>query len=133
MRRMGGESFIGILNAVTDAWITDRASLLEGGERLSEAIRENAQQKNSVPDAPFDEAVQSFRDNFDEEFGGFGNAPKFPSPHTLMFLLHKAPELAQNIRREVYVRLVRMDEEQVELLQVVVRGRVDGSIVAKTR
>jgi uncharacterized protein YyaL (SSP411 family) len=24
---------------------------------------------------------------FDNEFGGFGSAPKFPSPHTLMFLL----------------------------------------------
>lgn len=25
--------------------------------------------------------------NFDEDYGGFGNAPKFPTPHNLMFLL----------------------------------------------
>ncbi len=34
-----------------------------------------------------DRAYRSFSDRFDPEFGGFGNRPKFPSPHNLSFLL----------------------------------------------
>ncbi|WP_233183648.1 thioredoxin domain-containing protein [Paenibacillus sonchi] len=33
------------------------------------------------------EAYALYRRQFDEEYGGFGNAPKFPSPHNLSFLL----------------------------------------------
>ena len=32
-------------------------------------------------------AVQIFSSNFDVINGGFGSAPKFPSPHNLMFLM----------------------------------------------
>lgn len=34
-----------------------------------------------------DYAAEQLAMRFDDEFGGFGNAPKFPSPHNLMFLL----------------------------------------------
>jgi len=34
-----------------------------------------------------DYAAEQLAMKFDDEFGGFGNAPKFPSPHNLMFLL----------------------------------------------
>ena len=34
-----------------------------------------------------DYAAEQLAMRFDDEFGGFGSAPKFPSPHNLMFLL----------------------------------------------
>lgn len=34
-----------------------------------------------------DYAAEQLAMRFDDEFGGFGNAPKFPSPHNLIFLL----------------------------------------------
>ncbi len=34
-----------------------------------------------------DYAAEQFSVRFDDEFGGFGSAPKFPSPHNLMFLM----------------------------------------------
>lgn len=36
-----------------------------------------------------DYAAEQLVKQFDEEFGGFGSAPKFPTPHTLMFLLRE--------------------------------------------
>ncbi len=45
------------------------------------------------PDGPwpdkalFRRAASVFRQSFDQEYGGFGQAPKFPMPHNLMFLL----------------------------------------------
>src|SRR5699024_11178502 len=35
-------------------------------------------------------AYRKYEQQFDEEYGGFGPAPKFPSPHNLMFLLRYA-------------------------------------------
>lgn len=37
-----------------------------------------------------DKAYTVLAHNFDARFGGFGNAPKFPTPHTLTFLLRYA-------------------------------------------
>ncbi|MFV1883589.1 MAG: thioredoxin domain-containing protein [Balneola sp.] len=36
-----------------------------------------------------DYAAEQFVMRFDDKYGGFGNAPKFPSPHNLMFLLRQ--------------------------------------------
>ncbi len=35
----------------------------------------------------FEKAFAEFRERFDSEYGGFGSAPKFPSPHNLSFLV----------------------------------------------
>ena len=34
-----------------------------------------------------EQAVQAFRESFDADWGGFGDAPKFPSAHNLLFLM----------------------------------------------
>ncbi len=36
-----------------------------------------------------DFAAEQLMQNYDNDFGGFGGAPKFPSPHNLMFLLRQ--------------------------------------------
>jgi uncharacterized protein YyaL (SSP411 family) len=36
-----------------------------------------------------DFAAEQLMQNYDSDFGGFGSAPKFPSPHNLMFLLRQ--------------------------------------------
>ena len=33
------------------------------------------------------QAVAIFKESFDEKYGGFGDAPKFPTPHNLLFLM----------------------------------------------
>ncbi|KGP90530.1 hypothetical protein N780_03745 [Pontibacillus chungwhensis BH030062] len=33
------------------------------------------------------QTYEAFHNNYDETYGGFGSAPKFPRPHTLMYLL----------------------------------------------
>src|SRR5699024_1707883 len=34
-----------------------------------------------------DEAYQHFKSSYDPQYGGFGQAPKFPRPHDFLFLL----------------------------------------------
>ncbi len=65
--------------------------------RLSGQIREAIQEQFSyavqpgAPDAAqFARAVHAYATAYDAEFGGIGIAPKFPMPHTLVFLLRQA-------------------------------------------
>lgn len=48
------------------------------------------------------EAVTNFRRDFDPKYGGFGNAPKFPSPHNLIFLLSNSPDMAEKTLTQMY-------------------------------
>lgn len=89
------QTFLKILGAVTEAWESNRASLERTAKRLTELIDAAAQENDESPEtAPVEEAVESFRGQFDAAYGGFGGAPKFPMPHNLIFLLQKAPEIA---------------------------------------
>jgi uncharacterized protein YyaL (SSP411 family) len=43
--------------------------------------------ENELGKAVLEEGYESLAQNFDAEHGGFGRAPKFPRPHSLLFLL----------------------------------------------
>ena len=96
------EYFMNLLNAVDRAWKKDRKALLESGERISKHLGKSVVGQTTTGDAPTEKALAMFRKDFDPEFGGFGSAPKFPSPHNLMFLLYTAPELAKKTLLQMY-------------------------------
>ena len=89
--RYGRPGFKSVLLRLAEAWKNDRAHLEEQGERIVAALREHAAVTNAG-DAKLDEqtiraAYEQIASTFDSELGGFGNAPKFPRPVTLNFLL----------------------------------------------
>ena len=79
-----------LLPALAEAWRTRREELAHSAEELTAALsrqldREAAPGELSARllDAAFNQAAQAF----DPAHGGFGEAPKFPRPHELGFLL----------------------------------------------
>ncbi len=96
------ETFMNLLGTIGQAWGRDRAALLHSGEQIAAAIARSEKPRGTAAGAPVEEAVASFRANFDRDYGGFGGAPKFPSPHNLMFLLRTAPELAEKTLRQMF-------------------------------
>lgn len=90
--RMGMHGLISILNSVHDAWINKRDTLLHSSKQILKAISESFEDEklnsiNDLPEDTIDEAFSQFKYDFDNIYGGFGNAPKFPTPHNLFFLL----------------------------------------------
>lgn len=86
--RMGIRGLISILNAVKSAWKTNRNDLISSGEKITEYISaKQVSSKREIPEDIFDRAFSYFKKYFDDIYGGFGSAPKFPAPHNLMFLL----------------------------------------------
>ena len=85
-RRYGQPGLVDLLTRIAALWKNDRAQLLRAGERLTDAIREEQPARQREPDkALLYQAYRLFRGQFDPVWGGFGQAPKFPTPHNLLF------------------------------------------------
>jgi hypothetical protein len=87
--RFGRPGLREILFQVVSAWEGQREKVIDAAARITQAIRE---QLDATPgDTPGSEtlllAFEQLWNRFDEEHGGFGTAPKFPTPHQLSFLL----------------------------------------------
>ena len=86
--RYGNVGMLSLVPQIGNIWATRRSEMESVGKELREQIE-------SLPEAPQSQLDKSTLDNayeqlflrFDQENGGFGRAPKFPSPHNLLFLL----------------------------------------------
>ncbi len=87
--RMGIPGLIDVLKRVTEAWKSNRDNLIDASAAITEAMQKPQQDypEQQLSERTSSEAYSSFRTAFDYEFGGFGDAPKFPTPHNLSFLL----------------------------------------------
>lgn len=86
--RYGMTGILELLEKIAYLWRTDRKKLLDVGERIAEIVqRENKPTMGEVTKAILQNGVLELRGRFDGKWGGFGVAPKFPTPHNNLFLL----------------------------------------------
>ena len=79
-----------VLMTIANAWAGDRQNLLAGAEKVGQYLGDAANASpNPSPITPelSATAAAKAREAFDETWGGFGGAPKFPQPSVLRFLL----------------------------------------------
>ncbi|MEE9189232.1 MAG: thioredoxin domain-containing protein, partial [Candidatus Neomarinimicrobiota bacterium] len=78
-----------LLPAINQVWNTDRSKIDNTIRAINEFMRKNSAKNNksNLSAAAVEAAVNQFIDRYDTLEGGFGRAPKFPSPHNLIFLL----------------------------------------------
>ena len=86
--RYGMPGILSVLAGVHEAWTDRKNELLDAGEQVIQAIQvKSGNVSGTLPDNVIPDAYNQFVNMFDEVYGGFGSAPKFPSPHNLFFLL----------------------------------------------
>lgn len=86
--RYGLSGLLSILGNVNRAWAEKRDDLENAGNRIIDAVyNDNYYDKKMLSKTIIDETYRQLERSFDPEYGGFGNAPKFPTPHNLLFLL----------------------------------------------
>jgi len=85
----GMPGLISILTRVTELWQNEREKLLHAVSDITSAIEKNffTHDMGSITEDTLSMAYSYYENSFDPEFGGFGRAPKFPTPHNLSFLL----------------------------------------------
>lgn len=79
-----------ILNQVARLWRSDRKALIESANKTTDMLRRSGDKfRRGVTQSQrlISTAVTTLKETFDKEYGGFGAAPKFPTPHDLLFLL----------------------------------------------
>lgn len=91
-RRWGRPGLLELAPLIGEAWRTRRAEVLRSAAEIVEALdRGRAAGRvgggGPLTAATLDEAFRGLRADFDEAHGGFGGAPKFPTPHRIAFLL----------------------------------------------
>lgn len=90
--RYGRLGMMEFIPKVKEAWEKDKENILNSAEAVTEAVKkatdvsQNTQTKD-LSTKTLDTAYNQLLRNFDEENGGFGRSPKFPTPHNHLFLL----------------------------------------------
>lgn len=84
----GMTGFSDLLNAITSQWNNNRMELLQSAEQIISHLKNERSNNSNVSNKNLiEQAIQIFSDSFDEINGGFGSAPKFPTPHNLLLLM----------------------------------------------
>ena len=117
--RYGQAGLSELLLQVAVLWNTQKELLLESAEKITSAIASNSNSTDQFFHITSDDTVQktyqklienaylTLKNNFDTEYGGFGRAPKFPSPHNLSFLMRYATQQQKTIALQMALETLR--------------------------
>lgn len=85
----GMTGLMDLLPRLAELWKKEQDRILQAGEEITKWMQMAAQADTTgqLTDEALHQAFKNLARTFDSEYGGFGSAPKFPTPTTLMFLL----------------------------------------------
>lgn len=89
--RYGQRGLLELLELISRAWQSDREGIVAAGERIAAAFND----KQTAPGEPagglsaaaVESGASQLESMHDRRWGGFSLAPKFPTPHHLLFLM----------------------------------------------
>jgi uncharacterized protein YyaL (SSP411 family) len=108
----GRPGFRDVLTEIARAWREDRAqvaaSAAQIAERLGELARAEREGSATVPGTDaLANTVRQFKGSYDSRRGGFGDAPKFPRPSELLFLLREHARTGDDEARDMVLTTLR--------------------------
>jgi uncharacterized protein YyaL (SSP411 family) len=84
--------FTPLLENIGESWRTNRAQIQASGDSVAQQLRHFTESKRpagvAMEKALLDQTYEEIKKSYEPLYGGFGDAPKFPRPVTLNFLLH---------------------------------------------
>jgi hypothetical protein len=99
--RYGRPGFASVLQRITDTWKNEPNKILDAAEGTARQLKSLTQfhardDEINLDRSALDNGFQELAANFDHEYGGFGQAPKFPRPVQLEFMLYYAEQHKNN-------------------------------------
>lgn len=88
-RKYNRYGLMDLLPQLADKWREDRSRVEEIGEQIVEETKGRMLSNlgGELSEQTLEKAFQHYSQTFDETYGGFGSAPKFPTAHNLSLLL----------------------------------------------
>jgi uncharacterized protein YyaL (SSP411 family) len=108
--KWGRPGFSEILEEIARVWREERVRVEQSAATITERLRSLRSQASGAPvpaPAVLDRAVEEFSVAFDRRRGGFGNAPKFPRPSELLFLLREHARTGESEPRDMVLVTLR--------------------------
>ncbi|MDZ7658415.1 thioredoxin domain-containing protein [Fodinibius sp.] len=90
--RQGRPGMRELIPWISKLWQNDREKIINSTDEIVTAFQKSNVfvPSDRLDSNILDEAYDQYEQQFDEQYGGFGSSPKFPSSHNLMFLLRYA-------------------------------------------
>src|SRR5699024_10980247 len=90
--RQGRPGMRELIPWISRLWQNDREKIATSTDEIIRAFQKSNtfESGDQLDLSTLDNAYREFEGHFDEQHGGFGTAPKFPTPHNLMLLLRYA-------------------------------------------
>ena len=91
LNRWGLPGLMEILPKVAEIWQNDRENVQKSAEQITDLLagRGNPNPGDALDQSILDKTRNLLAEMYDPQYGGFGQAPKFPTPHMLAFLLRR--------------------------------------------
>ncbi len=87
--RLGRIGLLELIPQIQKLWKLKREEMISSADEINTILKKPFSAKNEIEidEKIFDKALDELNRKFDQQFGGFGSAPKFPTPHNFIFLL----------------------------------------------
>jgi uncharacterized protein len=88
--RFGRIGMIELIPRIKEIWVTRRAEVLNSANQITVTLQQTSQPipgGQDLGETVLHLAFNELSQHFDIKYGGFGRAPKFPTPHNLLCLL----------------------------------------------
>jgi hypothetical protein len=98
--RFGRTGMIDLIPQIKDIWMSRKNEVLNSADQIVSSLKQtsNDSPADELSEATLKSAYDQLSQRFDKQNGGFSGAPKFPTPHNLLFLLrywkHNSDEYA---------------------------------------
>jgi len=101
--KYGRRGLLSILPQIKKLWDSQREKLLSTANEVVNHLNKNENfDKVDIDERVIEKAADILDRIFDKKYGGFGNSPKFPMPHYLLFLL----DYSKNSNNDKYLNMV---------------------------
>ncbi len=74
---------------IKQLWQNEHEKIVNSTDKITEAFEQATKRESGdlLTSDILDKSYKQFNQQYDQQYGGFSSAPKFPSPHSLMFML----------------------------------------------
>ena len=88
--RYGRPGMVQLISQIQEVWKTRHGDAIQSANQINEILQQAAKEnqgEEKLEESVLTNCYQFLSQRFDDHYGGFGGAPKFPSPHNFLFLL----------------------------------------------
>ncbi len=126
--RLGMPGMKAVLNRVAQVYRDNKAEVTAQAKQIHEELGRvsvEALHPGELEPGLLDRFLTNIQNHFDDEHGGFGDAPKFPSAAALEFLLHRFAATGEKRSLQMVTKTLDAMAELIEVVQPFPKCRPD--------